>query len=405
VGEPIVGDQAGRALERRFPALDPEPPPRSWRWKGLVTVAVLAGAALVSALILLVVGSGSGSHSSGATGGIAEPGTVVYANATGQIVESYPDGTHPSPRPSLGNVRQLPFASTSPDRRFLITGTGTVLSIHGTNLAVDHTKLRLGEALQLAFPDAFSDHDEAVVVQQAATAGSTTSTSQSWAIPLGTGGPVSLGRADGVAGDPQEMGAFVSVARPGPQPSTASTNPPPDIEVQLRDVGKPPVTLATAAALNTDLHESANTPVNLFPYPSPEGDDVAIAVVAVNNSGSAGLVVLDRTGHLVDETAVFVGPNQGLEATWSPNGASLTYIDSGDSGLDVNIWTPTGSASSRLIPFSLQYVGSCQWSSDGEWILCEAGSDQGPAWIIAQVDGAALANLAAPGELLAWIGK
>ncbi len=376
------------------------------RWKGLVSLAVVAAAALISALVLLIVDSGSTSHPSAPSTGLTAPGTIVYANATGAIVESDADGTHAVIRPSLGNAQAFPFASTSPDQRLLVTGAGTVMSIHGSNLTIDHTKFRLGQSEQLAFPAAFSDHDQAVVVQQASSVGSAPLTSsQSWVVPLGTGVPVSLGRADGAAGDPQELGAFVSVAPPGPPPPPDATSSPPDMEVQRRDVGKPAVTLATAAALNTDLHQSASTPVSLFPYPSPDGNDVAIAVVAVNNSGNAGLVVLDRTGHLVDETAAFLVSNQGLEPSWSPNGTSLTYIDSGNSGLELNFWTPTGSASTRLIPFSLQYAGICWWSPDGEWVLCEAGSDQGPLLITTQVNGLTLASLAAPGELLAWIGK
>ena len=405
VGEPVVGDQVEGARGRRFPALDPEPPPRSWRWKGFVTLAVVAVAALVSVFTLLIVGSGSRSHPPLVTSDVVATGAVVYESPTGAVVESKPDGSDPSPRPSLGDLHRYPYASRSPDGRFLIAGSGTVMSIHGTNLAIVRTKLRLGQAFQIGFPDAFSDHDQAVVVQQAVTPGSSSSSSPSWTVPLATGVPVSLGRADGVAGDPQQLGAFVSVAQPGTKENGSDTNPPPDVEVQLRDVGKPVVTLATAAALNADLHESVSTPVSLFPYPSPDGDEVVVAVVAVNNSGTAGLVVLDRTGQPVDETVANVGANQGIEPTWSPNGASLTYVDSGDSGLDLNFWTPTGSASSRLIPFSLQFAGSCLWSPDGEWVLCEAGTGQGELWTLAQVNGPAFASFPAPGELLAWIGK
>ena len=112
-------------------------------------------------------------------------------------------------------------------------------------------------------------------------------------VPLATGRAVSLGAGDQVAGDPQAPGAFVSVAAPA-APS-ASIQGGADAQIVLRDAGRPPVLLATAAALNSDLGYARSLPASLDPVPSPSGSEVAVAV-RPEGASVTGIVILNRTG-------------------------------------------------------------------------------------------------------------
>src|SRR5262249_61199146 len=85
---------------------------------------------------------------------------------------------------------------------------------------------------------------------------------------VATGREVSLGAGRRVAGDPQARGVFVSVPAP-PRPSAATARASPDSGIALRDAGRRPVLLASAAHLNRDLGEPAHGPASLPTYPPP----------------------------------------------------------------------------------------------------------------------------------------
>jgi hypothetical protein len=274
-----------------------------------------------------------------------------------------------------------------------------------------------GGATPLADP--FADKDRAVVVlQRADDRGDATVT----VAPFKGGPSIPLGQADSksVAGDPRTVGVFVAVSAPL-QPST----PPPgdavalvDSQVELRDGGGPPVTVATAAALNRAVGQRPDTPVHLAVYPSPTGDQVAVVVEPpVEEGDTAGLVILDRGGRVVAAApAADGGPLEYVAPTWSPDGRLLafpSFVRNAEIGLvampsfsqfspAIALWDLRHPANVRETPDPGVELGSCVWSPGGTAIVCPAERSAGAEWVLGRRTGS-LASFPDSAIPVAWL--
>lgn len=407
-------EDGGRA---RFPVLDPEPPPRPWWWRLCAGAGVLAVAAAVAALIVFwpfAPGSRPAAAASARVPAALDRGRIVVQEANGDLALADPDGTHVTTLSELGTVGQATTAS--PDDRYLLAAGGEPISISsGPRLTPHPSQAQVtssnGGTAQF---DPFADHDQDTILLQ--DYGDPTSSVQNpvWVASFATGKAVSLGAADEAAGDPQTAGAFVSVAAP-PVASTMSTQVNPDSEIDLRVAGQPPVVVATAAAINSDLGV-VNEPVALIPFPDPAGDKILVVVRAAAQAAFGGLVVLSRSGQMLGATAPsmlggFIG-----EPAWSPSGRALAYVDfspvgqasgQGSTGNVLVIW-PTGEQPTR-ISFRTSSSqgrprgGRCVWSPGGSAVLCSAAEQAGYEWVVAKTGARSVTVVPGPGQPVAWL--
>ena len=228
------------------------------------------------------------------------------------------------------------------------------------------------------------------------------------AFSLATGSPSSLGSADSTAGDPQSVGAFVSVAAPA-SASVTATQVFPDSRIELRDAGRPAVVLATAGALERALGQSRNNPVQLVPYPDPQGDKVAVVVQPVAGSpDGSGIVVLGRAGRVLAAAPTPFGV-QGAPA-WSPSGTEIAYVSTGNTGPALFLWTIGRPAAARAFPSAASAASAagsyswCVWSPDGRSVLCASAvpGNRGD-WVVASSSGGMMLAVRGPGLPLAWL--
>jgi hypothetical protein len=321
-------------------------------------------------------------------------GRIVLFTANGGLALSDPGGGHLTPLPTLGQHAHDQPASVSLDGRFIVLGDGTLISIDARGLAVDPSPAPSPEDL-LPYPDPLADHDLDLVVDSNEVPGATDISLKS----LATGQARSLGVADEAEGDPQADGAFLSIAVPGPSSSSSvpSIGLPADEEVELDDVGRPPVVLATADVIDQDVSLAPGVAVNLTPLPDPAGDKVAIVVVPVDG-GEAGLVTVGPS----------LGPSAGPPA-WSPNGDQLAYATGGyaTGGNDVLVVWPLGQAAqAHVMATSGGQPGPCLWSPDASAILCstaDRSNGKPTGWIIAPAGNAPLVTVSSSAQPLAWI--
>jgi hypothetical protein len=372
--------------------------------RAIVPAAVVVVAGAVAAGVMLWPFSSGAARQTGAAGqsaGSAAPagGRILALTPAGSLVFAYPDGTHVTTVRTLGAVGQV--VSASPDHRYLSLGYGQVAIVrHGPVLAAYPTKMSLSWDKTPVWPDSFADHERRLVMLL--TYGTNVSaTNPILLTSIATGRSVSLGVGDHVAGDPQAAGAFLSVAAP-PRPSAAVPRFSQDTRIELHDAGRPPVRLATAAALNHDLGQSRHLPVALIPYPDQSGDKIAVIVQPTAGSQQAGMVMLTRTGRVLGA----VPARLGVEGTpaWAPSGRSLAYASNGRNGPELRIWKIGGQVATRPFPVTSGYHW-CLWSPDGASILCTApgnGADS-QRWAIARAAGGAMAGVRGPGFPVAWL--
>jgi hypothetical protein len=234
-------------------------------------------------------------------------------------------------------------------------------------------------------------------------------------VPLGDDQVTSLGDAHSAAGDPQALGAFVTVASPRLLPATGTVpgwaRTVVDADVELRDAGRAPAILATAGELATDVGEPSQTPVELTVLPDPAGDRVAVMInpPLAESSGPrwAGIVVLDRRGRVLgtDRTNRAIG---GTPA-WSPDGASLVYKATGGGRVEITLWTIGHRPDVRVGPAvdqtpDEQFNDYCMWSTDGRDFLCRIVTDLESntlPWVIGDVGGG-VRTVSGPILPLAW---
>lgn len=386
-------------IRQRFPALDPEPPPAARRRLLALAVAVGLVAALGVGLLLGLSGS-SGGHQ-GRTGvplGVSRSARVVLITPLGELATAGIDGTHLAVLGSLGRYGNgLPVAS--PDGQFLVAPDGTVYSLRDGTVLPVKAGFHMPQNHVLSMSGPFADHDLAVLVLTEGMFGAPTASAGVDATPLSGGQPAPLGDADEAVGDPQQLGAFVSVPGQEVGASPGGQVAPPDSSVELRDAGAPAVTLITAARAAAAVGLDPGVAVVLYPAPDPQGDKVAVGVVPASGGLTEGLVVLDRRGRAVAQVPVSLGPIAGSLVSWSPDGSGLAFIGSGVDGREIATWRLGGGVSVRTVPGGGTFATRCIWSADGSAVICSAGirGAAKPQWYIATSTPGPVAVVAAPG--------
>lgn len=329
-------------------------------------------------------------------------GRIVVLAPAGYLALADPDGTHVTRMSALGNAGQS--VTAAPDGRFLSLGNGQFAVVrNGATLAAYPSKVPLSSNYAAAQPDSFAYHDRDVVMLGNNGGGSSYSVQNPITVfSLGTGSSTPLGIGDAVAGDPLAAGVFASVAAP-PTASATVTQVTPDSRVELRDAGRPALVLATAGALNRDLGQGRNGPVQLIPYPDPSGDKIAVVVRSASHSQEGGgIVVLNRAGRVLATRATPFGV-PGIPA-WSPSGASLAYASTGSTGNALFIWTVGQPGAPRAVPSGDSTYVWCVWSPDGRSILCDATANAGPqGWAVGTTSGGALTMVGGLGQPVAWL--
>jgi hypothetical protein len=404
--EPGVNHGGVRQDQQRtpFPVLDVEPPPRSWKARAL-------RGALVAAAVAIVAGGAYGIASSVAGGSHPSAAArVVVMTDDGRLALVTLGQAETKPVPRLGPYQQIPPA-ISADGRYLVADDGTVIALSSHGVSVKPANVRIDPSRQQSsFASPLADHDGAVVVLDEPVIGPPTPTTQIAVLPLASGRPISLGGGDVASGDPQALGAIVSVAAPGPAPATTDDGPgqPADARVERRDVGRVPVILGTAPSLEKALGEPTTQPVALDSFPDAAGDLIAITVTPVKGNGGEGIVVVDRSGHVVSVLSPHSGAYASSSLAWSPDSSEIAFGVAlpADAGAGIGVWAVGRGFTSRDDPQPGVSPAGCLWSPDGVTILCQvfgpSGSDD---WVEAVAAGGPVADIAAPGALLAWLPR
>jgi len=389
----VAGSDQATAGRPRFPALDPEPPPRPWWQRLAVPAAVLVVAgAVVAAVQFWPFSRGAPSRAEATDLG---GGRVVAVTPAGGVVLSDPGGGHVTQVRGLGNAGDM--VAVSPDDRYLSLFNGQVVIVrHGPALAAYPAKVPLSSETTTAWPDAFADHGRALIMLQ--DYGTVTgSSSPASVVSLATGHPVPLGTGEHVAGDPQAPGAFVSVPAPS-RPSATSAQLSPDSRIELRGARRPPAVLATAATLNRALGRPPGAAASLASFPSPSGSEVAVTVRPAAG-GAAGVVVMSRAGRVLATIRAPLGAQS--VPVWSPSGKSLAYLGTGaGGGAQLNIWSAGGPAVPSKLPYVAGVYSACVWSPGGTAVLCSDA--EGSRWAVTRARDGHTVAVRGTGLPVAW---
>jgi WD40 repeat protein len=376
--------------------------------------AVVVAAAVVAVISLWPSGRGTSPAAGPAPVVVTAPGRILVQAQDGSLSLASTDGRHGQPLKGLGILAGGTPLSLAPDNRFVVAADATVVSLTGSAPAKVNTQVSFNFNLTPAFLGAFSDHDRAIVA--ANTGFGDGLTTPLFVFDLATGSQVPLGSADQVAADPRAAGAFVSVAAP-PQPSaTIPKQVPglnPDTRLELREVGHPPVRLATASKINHTLGVLLSQPVALVPYPDPSGAKVAVVAYPLPDAKTGAVVILSRTGHVIDSVPAIAGPSLYQPLAWSPNGEAFAFVTVGNSGPELTVWSVGSLSVTTTFPDPTLYYGPCLWSPDGSAILCNArhrgtvrvGQQAKLSWAIASRGGGPMALVPAPGAPVAWLPR
>ena len=159
----------------RFPALDPEPPPRPWywrvaRWAALLVVVGAVAVGVTAAVDAVGQGKGPTATVSAAPGPTAGLGRIVLLEGGGSLAVSDVDGTHLVTLSSLGRYSNG-FAAATIDDRDLVASNGAVVAVHGARLAKERTRAVLTASQTTTAPDPLADHDQDLVVVQQSGSG------------------------------------------------------------------------------------------------------------------------------------------------------------------------------------------------------------------------------------------
>jgi hypothetical protein len=335
------------------------------------------------------------------------------------------------------------------DDRFLATSTGRLIAVHHNTLGATEVAASIGNMALFGF----SDHDTALVGLRPERP-----QARPTVVIVGlTGGrTITLGNAAEVAGDPEGLGAFATVAA-----ESQPRGPPPpggyageaDGRVELRDFGKPAVLLATSAEIEADVHQSPG-PANLGVFPDRQGDKVAVRVnpTATGDRGAA-VVVLDRNGRLLGAIPAGSGPIEYSQPAWSPNGTTLVYPSIAVPVASIarppvatiarrvasiarraasiarppvatiarppvatiarplsaiSVWKLGDSIYTRTAPDLGASFGYCLWAATGTRFLCASttfGADQAAQWVVGDARRGPLLKFPAAGVTLAWLSS
>jgi hypothetical protein len=330
-------------------------------------------------------------------------GRVLSVDFNGIVVTSDPEGTQQMWLSPFG-VFQDQGLVVAQDNRFLATSTGRLIAVHHNTLAATRVAAVIGSMALFGF----SDHDAALVglEPEGPQARQTIEV-----VGLTDGGARALGNAAEVAGDPQRLGAFATVAaanQPGGPPPPGGYAGEADGRVELRDYGEPAVLLATSARLEADLHQEPG-PVNLEVVPDRQGDKVAVMVNPTSvGDRTVGMVVLDRAGRVLGAVPARAGPLEYSQPAWSPDGTSLVYPSIARGVAALSVWRIGGSTYTRAAPDLGASFGYCLWATTGTRFLCAStsfGPGQTALWVVGDARRGPLRKFPAAGVPLAWLSS
>lgn len=399
--------QAG--LRPRFPALDPEPPPRPW-WHAVL--ALLAVIVLGAAVFGILTRSPQRSVPTMRASGLS--GLVLAETSDGLLTLTDLRSGRVLRLSALGLFPTNPPPVVSADGKYLMAPVlGKVVSLANPVAPVQvRAAITFSANNNPTLLSPFADHDGSIVIQQtiffvppAAARTSVQSLRTGHAVALGLAdsrGPADdpQGRIAGLrgqaAGDPQAAGAFVAVAQPG---LASAVGIPADTRVELRDAGTAPRVLATAARLKQVLRIPPKIGVILGPLPNPQGTMVAIEVQPIPAGHLAGVVVLSRRGKVLGTESI--GSPQVKNAIWSPSGSRLAFIGAGAVGPEVTAWDIGGAVATKGFPLSTSGLVGCLWSPDATNLLCGSGFG---SWVL--LDGSSTGfptQVRGRGLPLAWL--
>jgi hypothetical protein len=251
-----------------------------------------------------------------------------------------------------------------------------------------------------------ADHDRYAVLQNYSGFVSQEDGSPISIMSLATKKSQQLGSGDQATGDPAAAGVFTSIPAQAVATSgsiAVGTNGQwPDGKVVLRDAGKKDVLLGTAAQLDKAVHLRVGTPAYLFPVPDRAGDKIAIEIQPQVNSGSAGVVVVTRTGRVLYTIG---GLGRSVSTSWSADGQALATVAQLPTGSELHIWRANAAASVQRFPGNADY-GVFSWSPDGKWLLCAISgrNANGEHWVVASATGGPMIVTKGPGYPIAWLG-
>jgi hypothetical protein len=356
-----------------FPAVDPEPPPRPlWR-RALGPVAVVAALALVVVLAVTLPGAFSSDSASSsarpASWAARVPGMVVGLDPTShKLLAMNPTGTLRNPSILATGI---PNVRTSTSGFALLVGSGHYFNLENRHLTAGPSNYPAGsfkpDDVYGASP--FAGHDNFVVV---GGQGFDPEPQTPAVISLFTGNRRSMPGApvDQVVGDPATDGAWVSVAH-GLPTGTNQDPQQPDSRIERRQPHLAPVTLATSRQLARAAGFHGAGRLQLTPYPSPTGKEIAVDVLSTGSTAARpeSVVVLTRTGHVVGH----IGAINLRQLSWSSDGSRLLLLQSPN---DLSTWQPGSGppAAAVRLPSSAAGWDGCVISPFGTYIVCEAST-------------------------------
>jgi hypothetical protein len=196
-----------------------------------------------------------------------------------------------------------------------------------------------------------------------------TGVSKYWMIGSHGGRPVALGTGGSAAGDPQQLGAFMTVpadpkAHVGSERGEAAVTS--VVQVSLA-TGTSKVTttpVVTAAQVGKDLGQGS-TPLALYLTPDPSGKYLAVAADNASAGDAVGVAVYSRTGRFVGATR-----SKDRVVQWANSGLTLLLRTTTGAG----VWTVGKSVEGITLPASARSIQGCAWSPNDSYVAC-AGSD------------------------------
>jgi hypothetical protein len=309
------------------------------------------------------------------------PGRIIAEADDGGLSLSQPNGTH------VGGLRLRRFMPS--DLPLFVDSGGTVIAaLRPGGVELSSLSITLNPRWTIA-PDPLTGGNRALIVK----AGTKWQGSTSMALVANFTGHrlANLGPADDAAGDPRALGAFITVPvaeQPHLADAQAGINGLVDDRVELRDVGRNPVVLATAGQLERDLGASTTGPVNLAVYPDGHGQKVAVEVNPVGGPlANGGVVVLDRLGHVLGTIKPDDGPTEYTTAYWSPDSTALAYQTFSSVGTSLAVVNQRYQVATQSLEAATS-VNGCTWSPDSAWVVCLAVSPNTENWLLASNDEA-----------------
>jgi hypothetical protein len=362
-----------------------------------VVVAVLVLASAVSASLALSSSSGG---APAALRGLSGEVVVQSANGTFRWVD--PTNDRELRLPPIARSGEPAPVAVSADGNTILYSYGALVSVAGTQFTTRPTSFSavLPNATQPAPVMPFADQNQAVLVVTRATAGVPANASL---IDVADGERTDLGLVDDAAGDPQSVGAFVSVPAELNEPQIVHAASP-DTAVELRITGKSPMVLATAAELNRDVGRLSSATTHMEVYPSPTGDSVAVVLDPLTpTSGDVPMVVLNRQGDVLAAITDQSGPIYHRPLSWSPGGHQLAYPTYTTTGVALAIATETGTIYTLPAPAPNTTFGSCTWSPTSADVVCNSQTANRYQWLYALTITGRLVPAPSTGNPLAWI--